>query len=120
MRLKLRFIQNIHLHYRQKKKKEELVRTLQNHTLFNALLEATILTSVALRLCYLTVAISDARIHTSVLYRAFEETLTSRNNQNRPQFKPSKTRVSIHIATHPCYCSFRFLFHVSTRIFLSA
>jgi len=54
-----------------------LSNSLENHTLLNALLEATILTSVALRLCYLTVAIRDARIHTPVLYRAFEETFTS-------------------------------------------
>ena len=73
----------------------KLVRTLEHHALLNAFLEATILTSVALRLSYLTVAVGDASIHTSVLNRAFEETLTSRNNQNHPRVTLPASRQNL-------------------------
>lgn len=54
-----------------------LTHRLQHHSLLNALFEATILTPIALRLCNLAGPICYARVHASILYCTFEESLAA-------------------------------------------
>lgn len=51
--------------------------TLQYHALLNALFEATILTTIALRFGYFTGAIGHTGINSSVLHGSFKEAFAS-------------------------------------------
>lgn len=61
--------------------------TLQHHSLFNALFESTILTTISLSFCYFTRSIGNTRVDSSILYCSFEESLaTDFGNEKEKQF----------------------------------
>lgn len=55
--------------------------TLKDHSLFNALLEPAVLTSIPLRFCNFAGTVGDASVHPPILNGSFKEPFAPKNTK---------------------------------------